>query len=192
MSVATEPMSTFFEKRKSMAYELNASNLLNPIVVWSDLGLRALDMTVSSTQNISERVDRLTRAGAGVELAEVTAPSSAVPVAPAFATPSGTALSADLQRSPLDLMMQGWMQGWLHWMSTLGTFASLATGPGLPFAAAEAAPRQARPASSSRQQSARHAAGGSRSMEHALASAEPKRRGRAARTKTKVRRSRSG
>jgi hypothetical protein len=82
-------------------------------------------------------------------------------------------------------MMQGWMQGWLHWMSTLGTFASLA-------AVADTPPRQARPASSSRQQGGRHAAGGSMSMEHALASAEPKRRGRAARTKTKVRRSRSG
>jgi hypothetical protein len=162
-----------------MAYELNASNLLNPMVVWSDLGLRALDMTVSSSQNISESVDRLTRAGASVEPVPAVASTSMVSRQSEFAIPSGVALSADLQRSALDLMMQGWMQGWQQWMSALGTLASIAAGPG--------------PSRSSKRQSdplgATHAEGAS--LEHAFATSEPKRRRSASRAKAKSRRSRS-
>jgi len=194
-----------------MAYELNASNLLNPMMVWSDLGMRALDMTVASTQNIGESVDRLARAGAGVavDTAETAASSSTLHGKSGHATPSGVELSAELQRSTLDLMMQGWMQGWTQWMSTLGTFASLAarglgqglksrndalgamkaflpiSGPGTPV-------RLSHSASSSRQPGSRrgtHAE--SASMEHAFASVEPKRRRSSSRAKAKSRRSRS-
>ncbi|HXE48847.1 MAG TPA: hypothetical protein VN663_10775 [Ramlibacter sp.] len=191
-----------------MAYELNASNLLNPMMVWSDLGLRALDMTVSSSQNISESVDRLTRAGASLEPVQDAASSSAVSRQSDFAIP-GVALSADLQRSALDLMMQGWMQGWTQWMSTLGTFASLAArglGEGLksrddalgamkaflPISGPDTPARVSHSASGSRQHgSRRDARAESGSMEHAFASAEPKRRRAGSRAKAKSRRSRS-
>ncbi len=190
------------KRESSMAYELNASNLLNPMMVWSDLGLRALDMTVSSSQNITESVDRLTRASA--EPIEDLASSSAVSRQSDFAIPSAVALSADLQRSTFDLMMQGWMQ----WVSTIGTFASIAAGLGqtrspkrqhdpleamrkslLPFMGTGTTDTPARSASSSRQQVSRRDAHAK--IEHAFASGEPKRRRGTGRAKSKSRRSRS-
>jgi hypothetical protein len=188
-----------------MAYELNASNLLNPMMVWTDLGLRALDMTVSSTQNITESVDRLTRADASVEPVEDVASSSRVSRRSDFAIPSAVALSTDLQRATFDMMMQVWLQ----WMSTIGTFASTAASLGqsrspkhqidpleairkslLPFMGADLAATPARTASSSRQRSGRHDAHAE--VEHAFASSEPKRRrSTGGRAKSKARRSRS-
>jgi hypothetical protein len=183
-----------------MAYELNASNLLNPMMAWSDLGLRALDMTVASTQNITESVDRLTRAGAGAEPADGAASSFAVQRQADLAIPSAVTLSADLQRSTFDLILQGWLQ----WMNTMGGFASMAVDMAssgsrnrrsdpldafakslLPFAGAGTAARLASP---SRRQGGRHE---SHSMEHAFAAADPKGRRGSGRTKSRTRRSRS-
>jgi hypothetical protein len=185
-----------------MAYELNASNLLNPMMVWSDLGMRALDMTLSSSQNITESVDRLTRAS--VEPIQDVVSSSTVSRRTDLDMPSAVALSTDLQRSTFDMMMQGWLQ----WMSTISTFASIAAGLGqnrnpkrqdpltamrnslLPFTGGATA--ATRSGSSSRQQSGRREARAeSGSTEHAFASGEPKRRRTTGRSKPKSRRSRS-
>jgi hypothetical protein len=186
-----------------MAYELNASNLLNPMMVWSDLGMRALDMTLSSSQNITESVDRLTRAS--VEPVQDVVSTSMVSHQTDHDMPSAVALTTDLQRSTFDMMMQGWLQ----WMSTIGTFASIAAGLAsnqnlkrqndalgtmrkslLPFTGAATA--ATRSGSSSRQQSGRREARAeSGSTEHAFASGEPKRRRSSGRSKSKSRRSRS-
>jgi hypothetical protein len=108
--------------------------------------------------------------------------------------------------------MQGWMHGWIHLMSTLGTFASVAAGglePArnssgqsaalgamrnslLPLAGTDTAAARAHPATASRRHGGRrdiHAV--SASTEHAFASAEPKRRRGTSRPKAKSRRSRS-
>lgn len=195
-----------------MASNFDPSTLMNPVALWTDLGLRAIEMAVSSTQSISEGVDRFARAGASVEAAEDAASSSAVSRRTAAATSSGVALAADLQRSTFDLLTRGWLQ----WMSALGSVASLAASiaPGgrwmrqsvpleamrkalLPAGWADRAGTQPQPGSASRQHEGQrrevHAESGA--MEHALASAESKRRrssgtGRT-KAKPKARRSRS-
>ncbi|HWP10634.1 MAG TPA: hypothetical protein VNN06_02340 [Ramlibacter sp.] len=188
-----------------MANDFNPSDFFNPMM-WTDLGLRALDMTVSSTQDVSERVDRLTRAGA--EPAEDTASTSAdLATETVSVTSNGVALAADLQRTTFDMLTQAWVQ----WISTLGRLASLGTGLALgqgsnagnipldamrmvllPTGRAGTATAPAQTGSSSRQQGGRQReARASRSMEHAIASAEPKRRRGASKPKAKVRRSRN-
>jgi hypothetical protein len=194
-----------------MANNLDPSNLWSPVALWTDLSLRALDMTMSSSQSLSEGVDRFARAGASVEATEVEASTGAVADRSASATSSGVALAADLQRSAFDQMMRGWVQ----WMSTLGNFASIGAGFMLPSLSrrnpvldmtrkallqaggGESPAMQGRAANSGRQQSGqrRQSRAGSESMEHAFASAEPKRRRSTgtsrSRSKSKTRRSRS-
>jgi hypothetical protein len=194
-----------------MANHPDPSNLWNPVALWTDIGLRALDMTVNSTQSISESVDRFTRAGASVEASEAAASSAAVPRRAASAASSGAALAADLQRSGFDFMMRGWVQ----LMSTLGDAVSFGAGlvsPSLtrgnfpleamrrtllPVGWTEEPVTQTRSGSTSRQKSGkrREANADSESMEHALASAEPKRRRSTGtsrpRSKSKARRSRN-
>jgi hypothetical protein len=107
---------------------INAANLFNPMSFWTDVSLSALDRTLSSTQNISDGVDRLTRAGAAASV------ETATPQAPAgrSATPGNAGLPADMgmelalrmQRSTFELVIQGWQQ----WMAALGTLASLGAG----------------------------------------------------------------
>jgi hypothetical protein len=191
-----------------MASNPDPSNLWNPVALWTDFGLRALDMTVNSTQSISESVDRFTRAGASVEASEAAASSAAVPRRAASAASSGVALAADLQRSAFDLVMRGWVQS----MSILGEVASFTAGlvsPGftrpleamgrtlLPVGWGETPATRTRSGSSSRQQSGqrRESHAESESIHHAFASAEPK-RGRStgagrSRSKPKARRSRN-
>jgi hypothetical protein len=164
--------------------------------------MRALDMTLSSSQNITESVDRLTRAS--VEPVQDVV-SSTVSRQTDHDMPSAVALTTDLQRSTFDMMIKSWLQ----WMSTIGTFASIASGLGqnrnpkrqndpltamrdslLPFTGAATA--ATRSGSSSRQQSGRREARSeSGSTEHAFASGEPKRRRTTGRSKSKSRRSRS-
>lgn len=192
-----------------MASNFDPSTLFNPVALWTDLGLRAIDMTVSSTQSISEGVDRFARAGASVEASEVAASSSAAARRSESITASGMALAADLQRSSFDLLMRGWVQ----WMATLGNLASLGAGIAAPALARgnllslESMRRTLLPAggtripvagaqtgTSSREESrrARESRAERGSMEHALASsAEPKRRRSTSRNKPKARRSRA-
>jgi hypothetical protein len=47
-----------------MANQPDSPKLFNPFALWADLGMRATDAAVSSTQNMTEGTDRVTRAGA--------------------------------------------------------------------------------------------------------------------------------
>ncbi len=101
---------------------LDPANVLNPFMLWADMGLRALDLTVASSQNLSEGVDRFTRASASTGGTEA-ALSFAAPVREPGSR-STMLLGSQVQRSMLDLMTQGWLQ----WMAALGSFVSLAAG----------------------------------------------------------------
>lgn len=177
-----------------MASDLNSLNLFNPMAYWTDLGLRALDTAVSSSQDIGDGVDRLARVRASAEPAD---PVAVVRSAPGErsgpAADFGLGLALRMQRTALDLMTQGWEQ----WISTLGTLASLGAGRSFRDAVAsqnpwlntlreklvsEAEAAEARAGSrgsSPRQRGdgpARHAQRSD--AEHALASAAPPRRSR--------------
>jgi hypothetical protein len=185
-----------------MATNLNSPNLFNPLMLWADMGMRALEMTLSSSQNLSDRVDRLTRAGANVDVQEVAkVPSGDGRDRSGFASSSGLALAAQMQRAGLELMTQAWQQ----WMSALGTLTALGVGRPLAETVRQNPLLTARPEFASRSTDrvgAMPAARGSSSsgqgsqsrdrrseeMEHAFAKAGPKRRGRTAgRAKTKGR-----
>ena len=187
-----------------MANKLETPDLFNPMTFWTDMGLRGLEMALSSTQNISEGVDRLTRAGASAAASEqVETPTAAAGTPIDSATSSGLALAAQMQQITVDLMSRMWQQ----WMSAFGTLASLggrsfgeSAGrqapwlgilrdgllPGVEFEAGSARPRSAG--------STRHQGGSRRKdhaetafVEHALAKAEPRRRSSGGRAKAKSR-----
>ena len=40
---------------------IETPNLFNPMMLWTDMGRRALEMTLSSSQNIGDGIDRLSR-----------------------------------------------------------------------------------------------------------------------------------
>lgn len=186
-----------------MAKDIETPNLFNPMMLWTDLGMRALEMTLSSSQNIGDGIDRLSRAGASPEASEAAAvPIATISQEPAPALPAfpGLNLFLQMQRTTLDLMTQGWQQ----WMNTLGTLASLGAGRSFTETAREnpmlnamhevllrstdadeKAATRARPNTSSRpsagQKRERHAD----EMEHAFGAAE--RRSRAGRAKSKAR-----
>lgn len=190
-----------------MAKTHDTSSFWNPVALLTDLGMRALDFTLSSSQSVSEGVDRFARAGASVEATEGEVSSSAVSRRAASVTSSGVAMAADLQRSAFDLLMRGWVQ----WMSAVGSFASMGAelvGPRsagrIPvleslrkgFLPVEGSETGSQRAGMSRQQSRTREAHAERGpMEHAIASAEPKRRRSTAtgrsRSAAKPRRSRS-
>jgi hypothetical protein len=209
------PFFLLLSTENRMAKQLNPPDLslpdfsvLSNPMAWADFSMRALEMTLSSSQDIGERMERLTRAGASEEATEaVTAVLSPLsPAAPSrspAAAASRVALASDLQRSTFDLMAQGWVQ----WMSMLGSLASLAAGlafgPGgsrrnLPLNPLALLPGAGALdvlspfGSSSRAQvgQQRETRAERTSAEHAHASAEPKRRRTTSRAKSKPRRSR--
>jgi hypothetical protein len=179
------------------------SVLSNPMA-WADFSMRALEMTLSSSQDIGERMERLARAGASEEATEAVVHTTAAPSRSPAEAASRVALASDLQRSTFDLMAQGWVQ----WMSMLGSFASMAAGLMFPPGGAQRLglnPLALLPAgaaaldalspfgSASRThtgQQRESRAERSSSAEHAHASAEPKRRRTTSRPKSKPRRSR--
>lgn len=179
--------------------------VLNPMQLWADLGLRALESSVATSQKIGDTVDRMTRAGAAPDAADrpdAGAPAASVSAAvnPAGLAPvSPVALMTQMHRAAFDNMQQGWLQ----WMSMVGTLATATTrrglaptsasasasaGAGQEQAAAsiaaidspvDAAPLQAKSSSSARQDTTQ--ARGESQAEHAHAAAEaPKRRPRTA------------
>ena len=174
-----------------MAYESNLPNIpypniFNPFALWADLGMRAADMAVSSSQSMNDAVDRLTRASASAEPDDV---------AIANAVPADAPSAFGLQRSMLELMTQNWVR----WMSTMGGLMSVGAGIGLAHKLTrqdnplEAAHTNLRPAAwgdkpATRQQvgsldypSRRTRAGaGMDNAQHAVASAESKPRRKAA------------
>lgn len=153
--------------------------------LWTDLGLRALESTVSTTQKMGDTLDRMTRANAGADLTDTAQPSASAETSgpdSAAGSPAGStiALVGQLHRSAFDAMQQGWLQ----WMSTLGSLASVSAGSASPLSAAgDSAALQPQPARSVRQQSGNESESRaeSRSVEHAHAAGEtPKRARRAA------------
>jgi hypothetical protein len=102
-------------------------NLFNPFALWADLGMRAAEMAVASTQNLTEGADRVTRAAAGTEADEIVDTSSS-PYSTAGGWPApGLGGFADMQRLAWDLMAQNW----LRWVSTAGNLMSASAGEGL-------------------------------------------------------------
>jgi hypothetical protein len=181
-----------------MATNFNSPNLLNPLMLWADMSMRALEMALSSSQNLGDRVERLTRAGANVDVQEV----ARLPAdRSGFASSSGLALAAQMQRAGLELMTQAWQQ----WMTALGTLTALGAGRPLVETVRQNPLLTARPEFASRStdrigtlpaaRGSSYSAQGSparerraEEMEHAFAKAGPKRRGRTAgKAKTKGR-----
>ena len=88
---------------------IETPNLFNPMMLWTDIGRRALEMTLSSSQNIGDGIDRETAS---------QEPLSALPV---FPNPN---LFWQMQRATIELMTQGWQQ----WMNAIGMFGLLGGG----------------------------------------------------------------
>ena len=183
-----------------MPADLNPSKLFNPMAFWTNVSMSALDTALSSTQKMTDGVDRLARAAA---TAEAIAPAPTIRSAPRdsaeLPTDFGFGLALQLQRSTFDLMAQAWQQ----WLSAVGTLASL--GAGSSFRAVErqnpwlnalsgrlageaetAATRAGSPASARQQggngQERRTERG---AIDHALAAAGPRRRSRGGPAKPK-------
>jgi hypothetical protein len=102
-------------------------NLFNPILAWFDWGLRAAEISVASSQNINDAVDRITRAGASVESDETGATRFVAWDAPVARVPATLGRVGDFHRRVFDLTTETWVR----WMSALGTVASLPAGVGL-------------------------------------------------------------
>ncbi len=186
-----------------MAKDIETPNLFNPMMLWTDMGMRALEMTLSSSQNISDGIDRLSRANASPEASEAAvAPIETISQEPAPALPAFPDLNLfwQMQRSTIDLMTQGWQQ----WMNTFGTLASLGAGRSFAETARqnpmlnamqemllrstdETAVTRARPSASSRPPAGRKRERHADEIEHAFGAAETKRRSRAGRAKPKAR-----
>jgi hypothetical protein len=150
-----------------MTNEPDANNLFNPFMLWTDLGMRAAEAAVASTQNMTEGADRLTRAAASAEAdADDEGPGDN---ANTWASASLGGM-ADMQR----MMWEMTTRNWMHWMSMAGNLMSAGAGVGL----ARTIAHQPNPLKVVHD-----------NVEHALASPEPKARPRkvAARRRTSQR-----
>jgi len=186
-----------------MAKDIETPHLFNPMMLWTDLGMRALEMTLSSSQNIGDGIDRLSRAGASPEASEAAvnpiATSSEEP-APAWPAFPDLNFVLQMQRTTLDLMTQGWQQ----WMNTFGTLASFGAGRSFAETARqnpmlnamqemllrntdETSATRAAPNVYSRAPAARKREEDADEKEHAVGAAEAKRRSRTGRAKPKAR-----
>jgi hypothetical protein len=177
-----------------MANDRSDPNLFNPLLAWADLSMRAAEMTLASSQNIGDAVDRMTRAGASAEPAEIATPSFAAPDTRRTALPANLGPIGNLHRTLFDFATEAWVR----WMSALGTVASLPAGVGLatkvakqrnPLEAVRTSLRPAgwgekpateRQAGSLTYPSQRRRADSISDMQHALASGEAKPRRKAA------------
>ncbi|MCM2252941.1 MAG: hypothetical protein NDJ19_11330 [Ramlibacter sp.] len=172
-----------------MAPKTESPGLFDPIAYWTDLGLRGLEMTLSSAQSIGEGVERLTRAGASAAASEqVESPAAGA------AHPAGSAfeLAAQLQRTTFELMERVWQQ----WMSAFGTLSSLGVRGATediawPSPWMSVMPDSFQPSGRRRNTAGRGKERARLDMDHALANAEPGRRARAGHTRSKSARPRS-
>lgn len=141
-----------------MTNEPDASNLFNPFMLWTDLGMRAAEAAVASTQNMTDGADRLTRAAAGAQAdADDEGPGES---ANTWASASLGGM-AGMQRMMWEMTTRSWMQ----WMSMAGNLMSAGAGVGL----ARTIAHQPNPLKVVHD-----------NVEHALASPEPKARPRKA------------
>jgi hypothetical protein len=109
-----------------MPSETTPSDVFNPFLLWTDIGLRAADMTMASSQRISEGMDRISRAASSAEIAGTAAATDSTPEIRPLSIDFGGA--SRLYRSLFDFGTQAWLQ----WMSSLGGLASFATGLRMP------------------------------------------------------------
>ena len=137
------------------------SNLFNPFMLWTDLGMRAAEAAVASTQNMTEGADRLTRAAASAEATVADDEASDTDDNTNTWATASLGGMADMQRMMWELTTRNWMQ----WMSMAGNLMSAGAGVGL----ARTVAHQRNPLEVVRD-----------NMEHALASPEPKPRRKAA------------
>jgi hypothetical protein len=110
-----------------MTNDRSTSPLFSPLFAWFDLGMRAAEMTVASSQNINDAVDRIARAGASVQSDETGATSFVAWDAPVARVPATLGRVGDFHRRIFELTTESWVR----WMSALGTVASLPAGVGL-------------------------------------------------------------
>lgn len=180
------------------AEEFTRPPFLNPMVLWADLGLRALDSTVSTSQKIGDTVDRMTRASAAPDTEDVSESAAGARVAAdasGLVPVSPVALMTRMHRTAFDSMQQGWLQ----WMSMVGTLTTAVARRGMTAAGSaqdqaaasiaaieppvDAAPSQSELSASPRREAPQargesDANGGRTEHAHAAAAA-PKRRPRA-------------
>jgi hypothetical protein len=112
-----------------MTDHLHPAFASNPMILMADLGLRALDMTMSSSHRLCDGVDQLTRAAASQPARQRSGPSFAGVGDIAALTSSSVASSANtaLKAHNLDVMTQAW----LHWFAAMGAVTSLGARRGL-------------------------------------------------------------
>jgi len=149
-----------------MTNEPDARDLFNPFMLWTDLGMRAAEAAVASTQNMTEGADRLTRAAASAQAHPDDEASDTGENAGTWASASLGGM-ADMQRMMWEMTTRSWMQ----WMSMAGNLMSAGAGVGL----ARTVAHQRNPLRVVHD-----------SVEHALASPEPKSRPRKAAAKRRV------
>lgn len=142
------------------------AGLFNPFLLWTDLGMRAAEAAVASTQNLTEGADRLTRAAASAEADAHDEASGTGENASTWASASLGGM-ADMQRMMWEMSTRSWMQ----WMAMAGNLMSAGAGVGL----ARTIAHQRNPLQVVHD-----------SVEHALATPEPKSRPRKVAGKRRV------
>jgi hypothetical protein len=114
----------------------DSTPLFNPMMLWADMSMRALESTLGSTQEIGDGVDRLIRADASPAANELDE-APAIADVPILTANPGLALAMQLQRSSFEMLAQGWRQ----WFQNVGTLASLGAGSTFGEAVARQNPR---------------------------------------------------
>jgi hypothetical protein len=111
-------------------------DVFNPFLLWADLGMRAAEIAVASTQNITEGADRLTRAGgasaATAETDEARGTASRTDDTNTSANdllpwPFNLDSITSMQRLAWDLMAQNWTR----WTSTVSNLLAASSGASL-------------------------------------------------------------
>jgi hypothetical protein len=95
-------------------------NLFRPFQLWTDLGMRAAEMTLGSTQNFTEGADRLTRAVAGSDAVDNASAAMAL-------QPASVDGIEGMQRMAFEAMTQAWSQ----WISMFGSLLAAGAGIGV-------------------------------------------------------------
>lgn len=102
-----------------MARTSTPSSLFNPLMLpWTDLGLRALDTWMASSQDAGDRVDRAARATAAESAQTLTDEASQ-----ATSPFTGAALASFSQ-----MQLAGWQwmaQAWQQWFNAMAAFSPL-------------------------------------------------------------------
>lgn len=89
-----------------MTHPIHPAYASNPMIMMADLGLRALDMTMSSSHRLCDGIDQLTRAAA----------------------------SQPARRRPIPHNVDVVTQAWVNWFEAAGAVTSLGARRGLPAA----------------------------------------------------------